>query len=256
MDWSATQYGKFEAERSRPAADLLARVATDGVTSVVDLGCGPGNSTELLADRFPLARIVGLDLSEDMLAAARARLPAVDFRRQEIATWQPEAPVDVVFANASLQWVPDHAALFPALLAGLSRGGTLAVQMPDNLDEPTHRLMRAVAADGPWADRMADVAATRAARHDPAWYYALLGGHGARTIDVWRTTYHHPLAGAAAIVEWLKGTALRPFLARLLPGETDAFLDRYRAALAGAYPELGGGMVLLPYPRLFIVATR
>jgi trans-aconitate 2-methyltransferase len=130
------------------------------------------------------------------------------------------------------------------------------VQMPDNLDEPTHRLMREVAADGPWAARMAGVAAERAPRRDAAWYYALLGGHGACTVDVWRTTYFHPLAGAGAVVEWLKGTGLRPFLARLLPEESDDFLERYRAAVEKGYPALGGGLVLLPFPRLFIVATR
>lgn len=255
MDWSAGQYGKFEAERTRPAADLLARVATAGVARVVDLGCGPGNSTELLVQRFPHAAVLGIDLSEEMLAAARARLPGVEFRRADIAAWRPEAPADVIFANASLQWVPDHETLFPALLAGLAPGGTLAVQMPDNLDEPTHRLMREIAADGPWAERLAGAAAGRAERHGAAWYYGLLGGRGARTIDVWRTTYFHPLAGAGAVVEWLKGTGLRPFLERLLPAETEPFLERYRAAIAEAYPARGG-VVLLPFPRLFIVATR
>ena len=190
-----------------------------------------------------------------MLAAARTRLPAVDFRQQDIATWRPEAPVDVIFANASLQWVPDHAALLPALIAGLSRGGTLAVQMPDNLDEPMHRLMREVAADGPWSGRMAGRRrhAGRAAR--PRLVLRRPRRLRCRGIDVWRTTYYHPLAGAAAVVEWLKATGLRPFLARLLPDETDAFLDRYRAAVAAAYPALGDGTVLLPFPRLFIVAT-
>ena len=256
MDWSAGQYGRFEAERTRPAADLLARIATDGVTRVVDLGCGPGNSTALLVDRFPLAEVVGVDLSGDMLAAARPRLPGVRFRQEDIVAWRAEEPVDVVFANASLQWVPDHEAVFPHLLAGLAGGGTLAVQMPDNLDEPTHRLMREIAADGPWAERMAGVAAERAERHDAAWYYTLLGGSGAHTVDVWRTTYFHPLAGVGAVVEWLKGAGLRPFLARLRPEETDAFLERYRAAIVDAYPPLGGGTILLPFPRLFILATR
>jgi len=255
MDWSSGQYSKFEAERSRPAADLLARVATEGVASVVDLGCGPGNSTELLAARFPQASIVGLDLSDDMLAAARARLPTVDFRQQDIATWAPEMPADVIFANASLQWVPDHATLFPALLAALSKGGSLAVQIPDNLDEPTHRLMRTIAADGPWAGKLAGVEGERAGRQDAVWYYSLLGRRGAAAIDIWRTTYHHPLAGAGAIVEWLKGTGLRPYLARLAPDETEAFLDRYRAGIEEAYPALPGGTVLLPFPRLFVVAT-
>ena len=255
MEWSAGQYGRFEAERTRPAADLLARVATEGVARAVDLGCGPGNSTELLAARFPHARVLGIDLSEDMLAAARTRLPGVEFRREDIADWRPEAPVDVIFANAALQWVPDHETLFPALLAGLATGGTLAVQMPDNLDEPIHRLARAIAADGPWAERLADAAAEGAERHGAAWYHALLGGHGAQTIDIWRTTYFHALLGAGAVVDWVKGTALRPFLARLLPEETEPFLERYRTAIAAAYPERGG-IVLLPFPRLFIIVTR
>lgn len=255
MEWSARQYGRFEAERTRPAADLLARVATEGVARAVDLGCGPGNSTELLVARFPHARVLGVDLSEDMLAAARARLPGVEFRRADIAGWREETPADVIFANASLQWVPEHETLFPALFAGVAPGGTLAVQMPDNLDEPTHRLMREIAADGPWAERMAGVAAERAERHGADWYYGLLAGQGARTIDIWRTTYFHPLGGAGAVVEWLKGTGLRPFLARLRPEETDPFLERYRAAVAEAYPARGG-VVLLPFPRLFIVVTR
>ena len=255
MDWSSGQYSKFETERSRPAADLLARVATEGVASVVDLGCGPGNSTELLAERFPQAGILGIDLSEDMLAAARARLPTVEFRNEDIAAWKSDVPVDVIFANASLQWVPDHETLFPALVAGLSKGGTLAVQMPDNLDEPTHKLMRLVANEGPWAEKLAGIEAERAGRHDATWYYTLLGGRGAHSIDIWRTTYHHPLAGAGAVVEWLKGTGLRPYLARLDAGEVEGFLDRYRVAIEGAYPALAGGTVLLPFPRLFVVAV-
>ena len=256
MDWSSEQYRKFEAERSRPAADLVARIATDGVANAVDLGCGPGNSTELLLNAFPQARVLGLDLSADMLATARARLPTVEFREEDIATWQPKDPVDVILANASLQWVPDHERLFPALLSCLAPGGSLAVQMPDNLDEPTHRLMREIAADGQWRDRLADASDERAARHSASWYYALLGGAGARQVDIWRTTYHHPLAGAAAVVAWLESTGLRPYLARLAPEEQQPFLDRYRDAIAEAYPALPGGTILLPFPRLFILATR
>jgi trans-aconitate 2-methyltransferase len=200
--------------------------------------------------------VVGTDLSEDMLAAARKRLRAVTFRRSDIASWQPETPVDLVFANASLQWVPDHETVFARLLKALAPGGTLAVQMPDNLDEPTHRLMREIAADGPWAERMTDLGSGRAPGHDAVWYYGLLGSNGAHTIEVWRTTYFHPLSGPAGIVEFVKGAGLRPFLARLLPEETGPFLDLYRAAVAEAYPPLAGGTILLPFPRLFIVATR
>jgi trans-aconitate 2-methyltransferase len=256
MEWSAQQYRIFEAERSRPAADLVSRIETDGVVSAVDLGCGPGNSTEILHVRFPQASVVGIDRSEDMLEAARRRLPEVTFERADIAGWRPAAPVDVILANASLQWVPDHETLFPALLEALATGGTLAVQMPDNLDEPSHRLMREIAADGPWAGRIADAEAMRAARHEARWYYALLKKAGAAGVDVWRTTYNHPLAGVEGVVDWLKGTGLRPFLEPLSSDETEAYLARYRAGLAEAYPLIDGGVLLLPFPRLFIVATR
>jgi len=255
MDWSAAQYTRFEAERSRPARDLIAGIPTTAVATAVDLGCGPGNSTELLQRRFPDARLLGIDASPDMLAAARRRLPGVRFERADIAAWTGPERFDVILANASLQWVPDHAALFPALMARLAPGGSLAVQMPDNLDEPTHRLMRETAAGGPWREKLADAAAARAARHAADGYHGLLGAT-ARSVDLWRTTYYHPLAGADAVVEWLKATGLRPFLAPLDPDEAAAFLARYRDAVAGAYPAQPDGTLLLPFPRLFLVATR
>ncbi|HET9068885.1 MAG TPA: trans-aconitate 2-methyltransferase [Amaricoccus sp.] len=258
MDWSAADYRRFEEERTRPARDLLAQVAggvTGGVARVVDLGCGPGNSTELVGARFPEARVLGIDSSPDMIAAARRRLPGVDFALADVATWQAKAPVDLVFANAVLQWLPDHAALLPRLLGQLGPGGTLAVQVPDNLDEPLHMAMRATAAAGPWAGKLAGAAAAREARHDALWYWRLLRGEGAR-VEVWRTVYHHPLPGARGIVDWVRATGLRPFLAPLDAGERSAFLARYEAALAAAYPAEGDGTVLLPFPRLFLVAVR
>ncbi len=153
-----------------------------------------------------------------------------------------------------LQWVPNHEQLFPSLVKKLAPGGNLAVQMPDNLDEPAHRLLREIAADGPWANKLRGVERTR--RYGADWYYALLKPLCAR-VDVWRTVYHHPLAGGAdAVVEWFKGSALRPFLAELDDSEESVFLARYRDAIAQAYPALADGTVLLPFPRLFIVATR
>ena len=255
MTWSAAQYVKFEDERSRPVADLLAALPTTPVATAVDLGCGPGNSTALLLRRWPGADVVGLDSSPDMIAAARARLPNVRFETADIAAWAPSACFDLILSNAALQWVPDHERLFPALMDKVAPGGSLAVQMPDNLDEPTHRLMRAVAADGPWAARLAGAATTRTARHAADWYYALMRPHATR-VDVWRTTYFHPLAGHAAIVEWLRGSGLRPFLDRLDADDRPAFLDHYLAAIIEAYPALPDGTVLLPFPRLFIVAIR
>jgi len=256
MSWSATQYSKFEAERNRPIRDLLANIPNATVATAADIGCGPGNSTELLQARFPDARVTGMDSSADMIEAARKRLPDLDFELDDIATWHNSGPFDVIFANASLQWVPDHATLFPALIAKLAPGGSLAVQMPDNLDEPAHRLMRLTAADGPWAAKLANAANARAVRHDADWYYRALGD-SVTAIDIWRTTYHHPLAGGAnAVVEWFKGTGLRPFLGPLDAAEQQAFLARYESHVAEAYPALPDGTVLLPFPRLFIVATR
>lgn len=158
MAWSASQYVKFEDERTRPPRDLLAQVPLDHVSRGVDLGCGPGNSTELLIERFGAAHISGLDSDDDMLAAASERLPYTKFSKADLSTWTPEAPHDLFFANAVFQWLPDHIDIFERLIGHLKPGGVLAVQMPDNLDEPSHRAMVETAADGPWAERFAQPA--------------------------------------------------------------------------------------------------
>lgn len=256
MNWSATQYVKFEDERTRPARDLLAAVPMRDARSAVDLGCGPGNSTELLAAQFPGAAVAGLDSSPAMVSAARERLPHLRFETAGIEDWDDPGPFDVILANAVLHWLPDHARLLPRLVGKLAPGGSLAVQMPDNLEEPASRLMREVAAGGPWASRLAGAAETRTGLGSAEWYYSVLRPCCAR-VEVWRTTYHHPLAdGADGVVEWFKGSGLRPFLAPLDDAERAAFLGQYRAAIARAYPALPDGTVLLPFPRLFIVATR
>ncbi|WP_424135917.1 trans-aconitate 2-methyltransferase [Roseomonas chloroacetimidivorans] len=256
MSWSAKQYVAFEDERTRPVRDLVHAIPGREARAVVDIGCGPGNSTEVLADRFPGAVVSGMDSSPDMIAAARKRLPDLRFEVASIESWEDQGPFDAILANAVLQWVPDHATLLPRLIGKLAPGGSLAVQMPDNLDEPAHRLMREVAAEGPWAGKLAGAAGARTMMESANWYYGLLRPHCAR-VDVWRTTYHHPLAGGAgAVVEWFKSTGLRPFLAPLNEDEKAAYLARYQAAVAQAYPALPDGTVLLPFPRLFIVATR
>lgn len=253
--WSPSQYLKFADERSRPARDLLAAVPLTEIRRAVDIGCGPGNSTELLVQRFPKAEIVGLDSSQEMLAAARQRLPNVGFVEADAATWTPQEPVDLLYANATFQWVPDHRGALRRLFAALPAGGVLAVQMPDNVaTEPSHTLMRAVAADGPWAAKFAEPIG-REAIGTPADYYNLLHAQAAR-IDVWHTLYNHPLAGAAAIVEMVRSTGLRPYLARLDADEQPEFLARYTAKLTEAYPLLADGRVLFRFPRLFIVAVR
>ena len=255
MSWSVAQYTKFEDERTRPVRDLLARIPQQTAAEVADLGCGPGNSTELLQARFPGARLTAMDSSAEMIEAARRRLPGIHCEIDDIAKWRNPGPFDVILANASLQWIPDHEALLPALLAKLEQGGSLAVQIPDNLDEPAHCLMREVAAGGEWNGKLAAASRARAERYGVEWYYQTLRSHGA-IADIWRTTYHHPLAGgAAAVVEWFKGTGLRPFLEPLDASEREAFLARYRALIDDAYPGSVDGTVMLPFPRLFFVAT-
>lgn len=256
MSWSAARYVSFESERTRPVRDLLHAVPTSDVGRAVDLGCGPGNSTEVLAARFPAAEVSGLDSDPDMIAAARKRLPALRFELGGIDDWAPADRYDVILANAVLQWLPHHAALMPRLMERLAPAGTLAVQMPDNLEEPAHRLMRQVAGTGAWAGKLLGATGARAKRQPAEYYYRLLRPNCAR-VDVWRTTYHHVLAGGTdAVVAWFQGSGLRPFLAPLDTVETAAFLAEYRAALVDAYPPLPDGSVLLPFPRLFVVATR
>ena len=192
MTWSPGQYLKFEDERTRPARDLLAAVPLAEADRVVDIGCGPGNSTELLAARYPDAEVVGIDSSPDMLKAARKRLPSVAFVEADVASWMPDPPADLLFANAVFQWVPDHLSVLARLMGGLRRGGVLAVQVPDNFAEPSHALMQEVAAAGPWRAKLAAAAGARETIPSPHAYYDRLKPLSA-SIDLWHTTYYHPL---------------------------------------------------------------
>jgi trans-aconitate 2-methyltransferase len=261
LSWSAKQYVAFEDERTRPVRDLLAALPRIEARSVVDLGCGPGNSTEVLAARYPEAQVRGIDSSSDMILAARRRLPQVHFTIEDIDAWNNDVrhepgPFEVILANAVLQWLPDHANLLPALIKRLAPGGALAVQMPDNLDEPAHRLMREVAADGPWAAQLAEASIARPPLASADRYHEILRPLCA-TADLWRTTYYHSLAGGpAAVVEWFKGSGLRPYLEPLEEIARAAYLQRYTAAIQRSYPIAADGSVLLPFPRLFMVAIR
>lgn len=251
-DWNPALYTRFEDERTRPAAELLARVPLQAPRRVVDLGCGPGNSTALLAARYPAAQLVGTDNSQAMLAAARERLPRALFELSDIGIWSPSEPVDLAYANASLQWIPDHEQLLPRLLSALAPGGVLAVQMPDNLEEPSHVLMRETAADARFAPSIGDAGRLRARILPADRYYDLLAPHAA--VDIWRTTYYHLMDDAAAIVQWLRATGLRPFVDALAPALQPQFLAEYQRRIAAAYPARADGRRLLAFPRLFIVA--
>ncbi len=253
-DWDTALYLKFERERTQPARDLLARVVGTP-RRIVDLGCGPGTSTRLLAQRFPDAEILAVDNSEPMLAEARRRLPDVRFEHSDIAKWRPRQRPDLIFANAALQWLPDHETLFGRLMSYLAEDGALAVQMPDNRQEPSHALMRLIAADGPWSDRLVPIAKTRAVIATYLDYHAWLRPLSAG-LDVWQTTYVHPMSGVGAVVDWFRGSALRPFLNPLDACEREQFLKRYMRELADAYGVDRDGAILFPYPRLFIHARK
>ncbi len=254
-DWNSELYLKFEAERTRAARDLLARIPYCETKLVYDLGCGPGNSTELLTRNFPGAEVVGVDKSNNMLSVARARVPTATFIRENIADWRPYAPADVIFANAALHFLPDHRKVMLALLDTLRPGGRLAVQMPVNTHEPSHAAMRMVAADGPWADRLLPVAKSITVLGQAGEYYDLFAPC-CRHIDIWQTIYIHPLDGPEGVVEWFEGSGLRPFLDLLSAEESVDFLARYRDRLAQAYSRQPNGKVLLRYPRLFLVLQK
>jgi trans-aconitate 2-methyltransferase len=246
--WDQAQYLKFEAERTRPARELLGRVLLDDVALAIDLGCGPGNSTALLIERFSKARVIGVDSSREMLARARADLPATEFIEADLARYRPDAPADVLFANAVFHWVPNHQQLLPALMRSLKPGGVLAFQVPDNFDEPSHRAMRDV--PGPWLEVVQGLTPQTHVR-EPAYYYDLLAPY-ASEVDIWRTTYEHIMPSAEAIVEWVKGTGLRPYL-EAVP-DRDAYLAAYTREIDTAYPPHHGGARLFSFPRLFVVA--
>ena len=254
-DWSPSQYLKFADERTRAARDLLAQVRPQAPELIYDLGCGPGNSTELLVAAYPKARVVGVDNSPQMLAKARLALPNVQFIEADLATWQAFADVDLLFSNATFQWVPDHVEVLQSLLRRLKAGAVLAVQMPDNLNEPSHVAMREAASNAPYADKMRDAAKARDVLPASADYYAALKPLSTQ-LDIWHTVYNHPVDGIAGIVEWLKGTGLRPFLEPLTADEQKDYLARYATVLAKHYAAQADGKVLLRFPRLFIVAVK
>jgi trans-aconitate 2-methyltransferase len=253
--WDSGLYGKFTDQRTRPAADLAARVARDAPARVVDLGCGPGNSTAVLAERWPRAELTGIDNSAAMLATARAAYPAGHWIEADIATWISGRPFDVVFSNAALQWVPDHATIFPRLLDQVAPGGALAVQVPANYDASPHRAMRDIVQSSAWRGRF-----TSAARewhvHPAEFYYDVLAPH-VREIEIWTTEYVHLLANVDAIVEWYRGTGLRPWLDALASeSDRERFVAEFRSAIAPEFQPRPDGRVLFPFKRLFLVAYR
>ncbi|MYS13596.1 trans-aconitate 2-methyltransferase [Streptomyces sp. SID4982] len=258
--WDPAQYLRHSDHRLRPFTDLLARVpALPGERPrIADLGCGPGNATALLAERRPAARVTGYDNSPEMLERARAEQKGdrLDFAFADARTWTPEEPHDLILTNATLQWVPGHLDRFADWTAALKPGGAFALQVPDNTDAPLHALMRELAATPRWASRLADVLRAPDSVHTPGAYLDRLARLGCAT-DVWQTTYQHVLTGEDPVLDWVKGTGLRPALTALAddPEARDAFVTEYRDLLREAYPATPYGTVL-PFRRLFAVAVK
>jgi trans-aconitate 2-methyltransferase len=255
--WDPGQYQHFGDERSRPFFDLVARVAAQDPGQVADLGCGPGTLTATLADRWPGADIHGIDSSPEMIEAARA-LPAaggrqLSFALGDVREWRPDGLVDVIVSNAVLQWVPDHLAVLDRWAGFLRPGGWLAFQVPGNYDQPSHAVLRELAASERWRALLDGVSLNRQAA-DPAEYLDLLARAGLE-VDAWETTYLHVLHGEDPVLDWYKGTGLRPVLAALQPDRAAEFLDEYRIRMSEVYPPAPYGTAF-PFRRVFVVATR
>ena len=253
MTWNPAQYLKFAGARLRPAVDLLSRVPSEAPTTVFDLGCGAGQTVALLAARFPNARIMGIDSSAEMLAKARQSFPEHQFIAGNIAAFRAVPPAHLVFSNAALQWLGDHENLLPRLLGEVKVGGVLAVQMPRVEDSPRMRSLREIASDPRWADRALPL--LQPGPLAPAAYYDLLAP-GVASLDIWETEYLHVLEGEDPVVEWTRGAGGAGMLAALDDRERKDFLARYTAAMREAYPRRADGTTLLPFRRLFIVASR
>lgn len=256
-DWSAKQYLKFESERTQPARDLLSHVPLTSPKRIIDLGCGPANSTTVLATQYPTAKITGLDSSPDMIKRAKEVLPDRDFQVADLTTYTPDpaTPVDLFFSNAVFQWLKadERIAVIKRLLQPQEKGAVFALQVPHNLDQPSHVLMAETAAQGPWAEKLAGV--QRDGFQSPQELYDLLIPFVSR-VEIFETSYYHSLESHEAVIEWVKGTGLRPFLDPLEDTEKVDFLDDYLKRLRDAYPISVDGRVLLKYPRLFMVAVK
>ena len=253
--WDSAQYLKFGAERLRPAQDLLNNVPLEAPSCVFDLGCGAGNVTGLLAARWPRARITGVDSSAEMLAKARGTgVSGVEWIEADLNSWQPPKPADLLYSNAAFQWLDGHEKLFPRLMDMLAPGGILAVQMPRPHAQPSHTCMFDAIQSGPWANRF-PAERPQAPVSEPETYYSILAPVAGR-VTIWETIYHQVLEGENPVVEFTKGTALRPILEKLDDGERAPFLEDYAARIAAAYPLREDGKTLFPFRRLFIVAAR
>jgi trans-aconitate 2-methyltransferase len=254
MTWSPQQYLKFAQPRMRPAIDLLARIDAISPARIYDLGCGTGSITQLLAQRWPQAKITGVDDSAEMLSQAARQSGSIEWVQQSLATWHPDERADLIFSNAALHWLPDHTRLFASLVDALAPHGVLAVQMPRNFLAPSHTLIHETARHGPWQDTLAHLI-ERPPVEEPQFYYSLLHERAA-ALDIWESEYLHVLEGPDAVKEWTKGTWLRRFLDALNEPQRSEFEADYARRVGAAYPPLANGQTLFPFRRLFTVLLK
>jgi trans-aconitate 2-methyltransferase len=254
MPWDPDRYLRYEGPRSLAFHHLAAAIDGFDPAVVVDLGCGTGKLTASLANRWPTARITGVDSSEEMIGRARKRAvpDRLEFMVAHVATWQSTEPVDLMISNACFHWIDDHQALFGHLMPQLAPGGVFAFQVPANHDEPSHTILRELCSSPGWRDRLDGL--PRTGVREPQWYLDDLGGRGL-TVRAWQTTYFHCLEGENPVLEWMRGTTLRPVLERLSDSGSDAFLAEYGARLREAYP-VRDESTLFPFKRTFVVATK
>ena len=252
--WDPTQYLRFGDERLRPALDLLTRIPLEVPKVIYDLGCGPGTVTVLLKERWPEAQVTGVDSSAAMLQRARALDASIAWQEGDLSTWEPDTPADLLFSNAVMHWLDGHESLFSRLLTRLKPGGVLAVQMPNNFAATTHTAIAETVRGGPWQQRLEPHLRERPVL-DASVYYDILSPRTA-SLDLWETTYFHVLEGENPVVEWTKGSALRPFLDQLEEAEAQAFLEAYGARIREAYPQQKDGKTVLPFKRLFFIAVK
>jgi trans-aconitate 2-methyltransferase len=253
--WNPNQYQKFSSERDRPFFDLLARVEHADAKTVADLGCGTGHLTATLLEKFPTAQVIGVDSSAQMLEkAAPFHNPKLEFVLADLSSWQPEKPLSVIVSNAALQWLEDHEKLIPRLAGLLEVDGVLAVQMPINFEQPSHTILRDLTESETWKPHLTAFSSKLRAPHPAAWYIQTLSGLGFK-VDAWETTYHHVLQGENAVLEWVKGTALRPVLNALEAELHTRFLEELGTEYLKVYPEQAFG-TLFTFNRLFFVARK
>lgn len=250
-DWNANQYLKFNNQRTRPAVDLAMRVMNRDPKTIVDIGCGPGNSTAVLKQIFPGAEIIGIDNSPSMIERARKEHPDIAFHLCDALVL--EGKYDLIFSNACLQWIPNHSALIPALMERLNDGGVLAVQIPMNGDEPLFRLIGEVADEPKWGLR--DIPMPANGTLTPPEYYDILTGCSS-DFDIWEIKYYHPLAEHKALVDWVKGTRLRPYLNALGDKRGAEFENEILDKVKEIYPVRKSGEVVLGFRRFFFVAEK